>query len=106
MLSFADSADRLLAAAYTASFEGDGRLESRGLTKDSRDSAAGREADVGTEGSLRTVSYGRGELREAVDAMEPEPSESWNKVGIHWKNLFVYFSDSEVSCNIYVKLEP
>lgn len=80
LLSFADSADLLLAAAYTASLDGEGKLESRGRTRDSRDSAAGRDADVGTDGSLRTVSYGSGELRDAVDAMEPEPSESWNKM--------------------------
>lgn len=75
-MSLADSAERRLAAAYTANFEGEGRLESRGRTRDSRDSAAGRDAEVGTDGSLRTVSYGSGELRDAVDAIEPEPSES------------------------------
>lgn len=56
LVSLADSAERRRAAAYTASLEGDGRLESRGRTRDSRDSAAGRDADVGTEGNLRTVS--------------------------------------------------
>lgn len=78
LLSLADSADRRRDAAYTANLDGEGRLESRGRTKDSRDSAAGREADVGTEGSFRTVlvSYGSGELRDAVDAIDPDPSES------------------------------
>lgn len=56
LLSFADSAERRRAAAYTASFDGDGRLESLGRTRDSLDSAAGSDAEVGTEGSLRTVS--------------------------------------------------
>lgn len=55
-MSLADSADLRLAAAYTASFDGDGKLESRGRTKDSLDSAAGSDADVGTEGSFRTDS--------------------------------------------------